>query len=292
VIEYALIGASVALIMSYHIGSNSCQSQNGDQLNGMSSPYRSEPNRVRTPNPKRYMQKLNCNNSLQGVLCGLLILLVAVTNLGVFFGLIGYEHTKDDAEMISKCSNTIINVIGIIACLWGIITIQQLRQKGRQSHLAEYLAEEEGYNLDDTLLRFGAFFVFVYNNFTIISGSFMQESPDFPYQVHIANGIVEILQVILQIIFLHNLNEKVLPQELKSIMPGRQICIFMFLFNISQWLVFTFEVQKVRASLSEADFYGFMPWVIIRRVTLPLVVFFRFHSSVVSIELWKRVYTD
>jgi hypothetical protein len=47
------------------------------------------------------------------------------------------------------------------------------------------------------------------------------------------------------------------------------------LFNLSQWLVFTFEVQKVRASLVEADFYGFMPWVVIRRVTLPLAVFFR-----------------
>ena len=33
-----------------------------------------------------------------------------------------------------------------------------------------------------------------------------------------------------------------------------------------------------------------MPWVIIQRVTLPLAVFFRFHSAVVSIELWKEVY--
>ena len=33
-----------------------------------------------------------------------------------------------------------------------------------------------------------------------------------------------------------------------------------------------------------------MPWVLIQRVTLPLAVFFRFHSAVVSIELWKDVY--
>merc|ERR1712080_293880 len=102
----------------------------------------------------------------------------------------------------------------------------------------------------------------------------------------------EIVQAFLQIIFIHNLMDKVLPRDMKSEMPGRQICVFMFIFNISQWLVFTFEIQKVRASLLEAAFYGFMPWVIIRRVTLPLVVFFRFHSAVVSIELWKRLYTD
>jgi hypothetical protein len=34
-----------------------------------------------------------------------------------------------------------------------------------------------------------------------------------------------------------------------------------------------------------------MPWVLIQRVTLPLAVFFRFHSAVVSIELWKEVYS-
>ena len=39
------------------------------------------------------------------------------------------------------------------------------------------------------------------------------------------------------------------------------------------------------------EFYGFMPWVLIQRVTLPLAVFYRFHSAVVSIELCKEVYS-
>ena len=66
--------------------------------------------------------------------------------------------------------------------------------------------------------------------------------------------------------------------------------MFFFIFNISQWLVLTFEIQKFRASLVESNFYGLMPWIIIQRVTLPLAVFFRFHSAVISIELWKGVY--
>ncbi len=54
-----------------------------------------------------------------------------------------------------------------------------------------------------------------------------------------------------------------------------QVTIFLSILNLAQWLVVTFEIQKVRASVVEADFYGFMPWVIIQRVTLPLTVFFR-----------------
>jgi Otopetrin len=47
----------------------------------------------------------------------------------------------------------------------------------------------------------------------------------------------------------------------------------------------------VRASLVEAQFFGFMPWIIIQRVTLPLSVFFHFHAAVVCSQLFKEVYT-
>jgi len=205
-------------------------------------------------------------------------------NLAIFYGLKQYSHTQDEAEFISKLSNTLMNMVGIVACSLGLSAIKKLNQK--QYIMAQ---EKEVYNLDDTLLRFGSTFVFIYSTFTIIAGLFMKNE-EFPYQLHIANGVIEIVQVFLQIIFIHNLMDKIVSEDMKAKMPGRQICMFMFLFNISQWLVFTFETQKLRASLLEANFYGFMPWVIIRRVTLPLVVFYRFHSAVVSIEIWKRLY--
>jgi hypothetical protein len=85
---------------------------------------------------------------------------------------------------------------------------------------------------------------------------------------------------------------QVLPPEKEFAKPGRQITIFLFLLNLAQWLVTSFEIQKVRANLVEADFYGFMPWIIIQRVTLPLAVFFHFHSAVVFIELFKEVFTE
>jgi hypothetical protein len=53
------------------------------------------------------------------------------------------------------------------------------------------------------------------------------------------------------------------------------VVVFLFLMNLAQWLVFTFEIQKVRASIVEAEFYGFMPWALIQRFTLPLTIFFR-----------------
>jgi len=273
-IEFALIGASVALIMSKHIG----KPKNWHLMSRV----------MRKPQPKVFIKKTDWSNSLKGLTVGLVVLAAAVVNLSLFFGLDGHEHSKDEAELLSKISNTVMNTVGVAACLIGIARIQKLDDNKDEE-------DDESFDLDEALLRFGSVFSFLYAIFTIITGSFSdhiegQVNSDFPQQLHVLNGIMEILQIVLQIIFIHNLKEKELPNHLKDERPGRQITMFLFLFNVSQWLVFTFEIQKVRASLVEAAFYGFMPWVIIRRVTLPLAVFFRFHSSVVSIEMWKEIY--
>ena len=60
--------------------------------------------------------------------------------------------------------------------------------------------------------------------------------------------------------------------------------------NFMETLVSTTKYSAIQTFFLE--FYGFMPWVLIQRITLPLAVFFRFHSAVVSIELWKEVYCE
>jgi len=66
--------------------------------------------------------------------------------------------------------------------------------------------------------------------------------------------------------------------------------MFLIILNISQWIIATFELQKSLASPWEKSFYGFLPWVILQRITLPLCVFFRFHSAVIAIDCWKNAY--
>jgi hypothetical protein len=48
----------------------------------------------------------------------------------------------------------------------------------------------------------------------------------------------------------------------------------------------------VKSNVFETKFFGYLPWIIIQRVTLPLVVFYHFHSGVVFIELFKEVYAE
>ena len=72
--------------------------------------------------------------------------------------------------------------------------------------------------------------------------------------------------------------------------PGRQTVTFLLITNLTLWLVYTFEMQKVEANPVQLNFYGFLPWAIMQRMTLPLCIFYRFHSAIVYAEIWKNTY--
>ena len=40
----------------------------------------------------------------------------------------------------------------------------------------------------------------------------------------------------------------------------------------------------------QLEFFGFAAWTVIQRVTLPLCIFFRFHSTVILTDIWKNSY--
>ena len=64
--------------------------------------------------------------------------------------------------------------------------------------------------MDTSLLKFSSAFVILYNIFTIITGSFADINMAYHvYALHVLYGMLEIIQVALQIVFQHNLGSKV-----------------------------------------------------------------------------------
>ena len=57
-------------------------------------------------------------------------------------------------------------------------------------------------------------------------------------------------------------------------------------YNFAMWIIDTFEIQNVSSGAVESEV-----WVVIQRmtlVTLPTIMFFRFHAFVFCIELEKK----
>ena len=76
-------------------------------------------------------------------------------------------------------------------------------------HLENKDQEADESDLDMFLLRFTSFFSFMYMIFTIITGAFNHHINDFPNELHIINGVCDLVQVVLQLCFIHSLKQKV-----------------------------------------------------------------------------------
>ena len=114
---------------------------------------------------------------------------------------LGKETMRDEAEYVSKISNTIINMVGIIALIIGIAELHHLETRSD--------SEESYWDLDLFLLRFTSFFSFLYMIFTMITGAFNHNIEGFPNELHIINGLCDLLQIILQLCFIQSLKQKV-----------------------------------------------------------------------------------
>ena len=102
IIEFSLIGASVFYIMSNHVGKQTSRLK------------------LRQPSPMDCFNKIEFSHLMKGTIVGLFIMAIAVINLILFFGFEHGEKMKDEAEYVSKVSNTVINLIGICALIIGI----------------------------------------------------------------------------------------------------------------------------------------------------------------------------
>ena len=71
-------------------------------------------------------------------------------------------------------------------------------------------------------------------------------------------------------------------------MKGRNVCNFFIFFNFAMWLTYTFERQSANSSAFESQVLGTVAWAIIQRMTLPMIIFFRFHALVFCVELEKQ----
>lgn len=270
IVEYSLIGAAVLYVMWKNIGKDPVFRGNSESEDGLS-----RASSVQT------LPKMNCAGSSKGLFFGLLILVIATICLIVFFVLIENEHYSLLAIFLSDVSHSAIMVMTIFTIIVGFFRIKQLRfQADRTDHLR------------DILLTVAAYGLYVYAMFGIIAGTLSPKDYVPNLLVMVTSGLT-IIQVTLQSLFVAEITCRTtyLPEHDQT-KPGRQVVAFLMMGNLTLWIIYTFEMQKAEASPVQLGFYGFMAWTVIVRATLPLSIFYRFHSSITFAEVWKNSYKN
>ena len=144
-------------------------------------------------------------------------------------------------------------------------------------------------NLDVLLANVTTYGVYIYAIFGLIVGG--TRLNDTKHLVIFINNGLLLVQATLQGMFIAEASKRVCSSRYQMLFkPGRQIVTFLLFANITLWLLDTFMTHNWLTQELQFSFYGFLAWGIISRVSLPLLVFYRFHSAVVLIEIWKNTY--
>jgi len=96
-----------------------------------------------------------------------------------------------------------------------------------------------------------------------------------------------VLQVLLTI---SGLRRYPLSQSHLEEMPGRGVVTFLIIANVTVWICRT-SLVKALSSNTMIDYYTTLPWLLLANINLPLLLFYRFHSSFCLADIWHSAYT-
>lgn len=72
--------------------------------------------------------------------------------------------------------------------------------------------------------------------------------------------------------------------------PARQVITFLLFSNAVLWAFDTVIIHNWISQELQLRFFGVLTWGIISRIGLPLLIFYRFHSCVLLLEIWNKCY--
>ncbi|CAH1964752.1 unnamed protein product [Acanthoscelides obtectus] len=221
---------------------------------------------------------MDCHSSSRGLFGGFFVLILTIVSSILFFIAIYMdENDKDRSEMgitLNIGTSVIILTLMMATCIFGYRQITKLDVNTAYNHL-----------LDDVLLFICIPAYFLNGIFSII--------PAIIYSNIIGcfNIVLEVFQVLIQTLFiLDGVRRSSNTKQLRKKKPGRELVTFLIISNISLWLMQTFEVKSHGMQDNRYEFYGKELWIILGHMCLPLMMFYRFHSSVCFGDIWKYAY--
>ncbi|XP_065574792.1 proton channel OtopLc-like [Artemia franciscana] len=260
-IEYSLICAAISYLLWKNTGLSAIDNDSNLQRRS------------------RHHYSVDCSKANKGLFLGIFVFVGTIISLILFFTLINRPEYVRMAILQVTFSRLAIYFVTIIATIAGMISIRKLR--------FDTTKEME---LDDILLVMGQVGVFSYNVF-IINAAYNHKDAGFDTYLGMAAALCSIIQAVAQSLFILDASRRytTTKKEQKE-KPGREIVTFLLVCNFAMWSINTMEKSKTETHPLQLEFYGSWPWIVITNISMPLAIFYRFHSTVCLCEIWKRSY--
>ncbi|KAJ8922686.1 hypothetical protein NQ315_007718 [Exocentrus adspersus] len=224
---------------------------------------------------------VDCAQAHKGLFGGILALAVTIISLIMFFELVGYREFKDATVLQVNVWEAVLFWTATVAVLFCMAALRDV----------SFIKKERGLEMEHVLLLVTQSGVFMYFLFQIIGGVLMGTSKGKGGIMRIITPFSALIQSCCQtVLVLDAWRRRCCTAEQMRKKPGRQLITFLLVINISLWIVNRLKNNRSVSHPNQMDFYGILSWNIITHVSMPLVVSYRFQSTVCFYEIWKHVY--
>ncbi|KAJ8984444.1 hypothetical protein NQ317_012508, partial [Molorchus minor] len=230
---------------------------------------------------------VDCSNAHRGLFAGIMVIVLTIISLIMFFVLANSSQNTEArhkmAEFEVNLVELLLYIITTLAVLFAMLQMRKLKYDRKIDHHGP-----SGIGLDNTLLVVAQTGMFIYCMFSIIGCYFTLESES---PIGLVADIFSFVQTCLQTMFvLDGWFRRCRTIEQTKNKPGRELITFLIVANMALWTINTLEKNRAEFRPTHLKFFGDWAWTIITHISMPLAIFYRFHSTICLFEIWKSAY--
>lgn len=227
---------------------------------------------------------LDCSRAHRGMFAGVLVIVLGIISLIMFYVLSAEPQYHNLAILEVTVSEMILYIVTTTGVAVAFLKMRDLK----------FTKTNKAIPLDCLLLLLAQSGVYIYSMFSIIGCYFsIYYEPDNDHGgVHgIFAEIFSLLQTSCQTIFILNAwyRRTRTPYQNRT-KPGRETITFLLVSNMAMWFLNTLVKNRAMFRPTHLRFFGLWAWTIITHVSMPLAIFYRFHSTICLFEIWKQTY--
>ncbi|KAJ8952057.1 hypothetical protein NQ318_010967 [Aromia moschata] len=270
---------------------------------------------------------VDCAQSHKGLFVGILALSVTIISLIIFFELVSRKEFKDTTVLQVNVWEAVLFWTATVAVLYCIVALRDVslseERRGLELEHLLLLVTQCGVFMYFLFQIIGGILMGTNKG----TGGLMRQVAE---KIRIITPFSALVQSSCQtVLVLDAWRRRCSTESQMRRKPGRQLVTFLLVTNISLWftgieiLVFCYNsrrspneencgvfllpdvsmqewailqiVNRLKNTRSvshpnQMDFYGVLAWNVITHVSMPLVISYRFQSTVCFYEIWKHVY--
>ncbi|XP_025410129.1 proton channel OtopLc-like isoform X2 [Sipha flava] len=283
IVQFSLIAAGVTYVMGQNVGVFQTKQSKREP-----KPLTMSKDQKDAQLSRLYVsQGTSFSGANKGLFLGLLTLVMVIVVVIIF--LVVKDDTDFASDTLFWMTSTTLAAILSTGTLLGCVGLYQVR---KLCHNGNRLA-----TLDSMLATVSSAGIILYATFSIMVGAVgaATSTPGSSEQkVDTMLTAVNVLQLV-QVAVQSSLTAETYRRSSWSrhqlfTKPGRQIITYLLCSNIALWMFDSFITQSWISQERQLRFMGLLSWGLLSRISLPLVVFYRFHSGILLLQIWQNSY--